>query len=488
MNIVDIDNLAESPLQVKSSAHNSKQSVVLQLDVDFHLAQYESIDYSQNLVFTEPSREEKIAAETKSSKDIHNCSSTVPEKNSADLEDLQIKIQSENLDNNHIIEEKRQLTAEDAPKELEEIKVDTAADATTIPLYKIWPGNNRFFFGGKLMLGPKSDRLANFLAWFLIVGITVTYFTLATPFLWRKVSIFLPLISIYLFVSTIIFFILTSLTDPGIIPKKCVWEAKGEVPWPYNGGIRQQNPEKPERSHTNEIKNADDDKQSQEENKQHQHQVVEIEPKNAEEKANVLTRNDANDVSDYDPIEKDQLKFCHTCGIYRPPRASHCNDCNNCVEVFDHHCPFVNNCIGKRNYKYFLGFLISLVLTGICEMAGFVIMLVYSVQDGGDGNDNTILKNSKAVIIVIIVIGVPTLIVLLTVISLCCYHFSLVYSGKTTKEKIKKIKNKIGLGQRSHVNWCRSSPSLFNARQKYTQQEYFRFWKSLSEMKTAGVV
>lgn len=34
------------------------------------------------------------------------------------------------------------------------------------------------------------------------------------------------------------------------------------------------------------------------------------------------------------------------------------------------------NCIGKRNYKYFLGFLISVVLLGIGELASFVIVLL----------------------------------------------------------------------------------------------------------------
>jgi palmitoyltransferase ZDHHC9/14/18 len=34
-------------------------------------------------------------------------------------------------------------------------------------------------------------------------------------------------------------------------------------------------------------------------------------------------------------------RYCGTCNIFRPPRRKHCNSCNCCVSMFDHHCTYI---------------------------------------------------------------------------------------------------------------------------------------------------
>lgn len=52
-------------------------------------------------------------------------------------------------------------------------------------------------------------------------------------------------------------------------------------------------------------------------------------------------------------IKYDPESLCPDCQVIRTARSRHCNKCNQCVDRFDHHCPWINNCIGAANYKAF---------------------------------------------------------------------------------------------------------------------------------------
>ena len=55
--------------------------------------------------------------------------------------------------------------------------------------------------------------------------------------------------------------------------------------------------------------------------------------------------------------------FCHVCAVHVSDKAKHCSSCNKCIYSFDHHCIWLNTCIGGKNYRLFL-FMLSLIVTG----------------------------------------------------------------------------------------------------------------------------
>ncbi|XP_056600947.1 palmitoyltransferase ZDHHC15A [Triplophysa dalaica] len=56
------------------------------------------------------------------------------------------------------------------------------------------------------------------------------------------------------------------------------------------------------------------------------------------------------------------IRFCHDCQLIKPDRCHHCSVCQTCVLKMDHHCPWLNNCIGFSNYKFFMLFLLYSLL------------------------------------------------------------------------------------------------------------------------------
>eukprot|EP01016_Furgasonia_blochmanni_P050482 TRINITY_DN7809_c0_g1_i4.p1 TRINITY_DN7809_c0_g1~~TRINITY_DN7809_c0_g1_i4.p1 ORF type:complete len:301 (-),score=19.94 TRINITY_DN7809_c0_g1_i4:1048-1950(-) len=76
------------------------------------------------------------------------------------------------------------------------------------------------------------------------------------------------------------------------------------------------------------------------------------------------------------------LKYCPACMIYRPLRTHHCRECDLCIMELDHHCPWISNCIGKRNRRMFLQLLLTLFVyfSSICAITIYYLQKKHAFE------------------------------------------------------------------------------------------------------------
>ncbi|VAI09228.1 unnamed protein product [Triticum turgidum subsp. durum] len=80
-----------------------------------------------------------------------------------------------------------------------------------------------------------------------------------------------------------------------------------------------------------------------------------------------------------------KVKYYHTYMLHLPPRFSHRSIYNNCVERFDHHCPWVGQCIGLHNYRLLYMFVFSTTLLCL-YVSGFCWVYIIKIKDAEDSS------------------------------------------------------------------------------------------------------
>jgi len=79
-----------------------------------------------------------------------------------------------------------------------------------------------------------------------------------------------------------------------------------------------------------------------------------------------------------------ERRHCKWCAKYKPDRCHHCRVCRTCVLKMDHHCPWIANCVGFRNHKFF--FLLLHYSTVVCHLVVWSMLDTVRSAVSGDSS------------------------------------------------------------------------------------------------------
>lgn len=112
--------------------------------------------------------------------------------------------------------------------------------------------------------------------------------------------------------------------------------------------------------------------------------------------------------------ENVQFDFCGDCFIKKEKRSKHCDICKRCINNFDHHCYYIDNCIGKKNLKIFAIFIFYLTFSIFLQIL-FQFFILFKILDYKSKfdilflfikNDDVLISVHYGIIVVFLLISI----------------------------------------------------------------------------------
>lgn len=128
---------------------------------------------------------------------------------------------------------------------------------------------------------------------------------------------------------------------------------------------------------------------------------------------------------------------CPDCKIFRPSRSRHCQVCDKCVEKFDHHCPWVNNCIAAKNLGFFFGFINMMWIT-----LAFTILICEEVFRSNHKKKGEIDTDYENYEILAGIIGGCSMVFIIPITLLLIVHYQNFFRNITTNERFSNKSSK----------------------------------------------
>ena len=130
--------------------------------------------------------------------------------------------------------------------------------------------------------------------------------------------------------------------------------------------------------------------------------------------------------------KKNNWEICKICKEIKPLRTHHCSICGFCVIKMDHHCPWINNCVGQNNHRYFLLFLLHAFLYTIISTT-FILPAFFRAKKRNKKKGINIYKQyfNFNEINYLGILGISSIII---EIFFAGWHWYLALSGNTTIE------------------------------------------------------